>query len=86
MYRDSLAALIPQHHNDDIGCGTGGQTMVLSSNTPCHIIGIDLIWSEGAVYTIGFERGINEWYKFLKHGGYIAISEASWFAKNRPRN
>ena len=60
--------------------------MVLSSNTPCHIIGIDLIWSEGAVYTIGFERGINEWYKFLKHGGYIAISEASWFAKNRPRN
>lgn len=60
MYRDSLAALIPQHHNDDIGCGTGGQTMVLSSNTPCHIIGIDLIWSEGAVYTIGFKRGINE--------------------------
>jgi cyclopropane fatty-acyl-phospholipid synthase-like methyltransferase len=65
VYRDSLAALIPQHHNDDIGCGTGGQTMVLSSNTPCHIIGIDLFnynaeKSEGAVYTIGFKRGINE--------------------------
>jgi len=60
VYRDSLAALILQHHNVDIGCGTGGQTMVIKSNTPCHIIGIDLIWSEGAVYTIGFKRGINE--------------------------
>lgn len=28
----------------DIGCGTGGQTMVLGLNTPCQIIGIDS-WS-----------------------------------------
>ena len=26
----------------DIGCGTGGQTMVLAQNTPGHITGIDL--------------------------------------------
>ncbi len=26
----------------DIGCGTGGQTMVLAENTPCDIVGIDL--------------------------------------------
>jgi len=25
-----------------------------------------LIWSEGAIYTIGFEQGLNEWRKFLK--------------------
>ena len=25
----------------DIGCGTGGQTMVLGENTPCKIIGVD---------------------------------------------
>ena len=25
----------------DIGCGTGGQTMVLGENTPCEIIGVD---------------------------------------------
>lgn len=25
----------------DIGCGTGGQTMVLGENTPCEITGID---------------------------------------------
>ena len=27
---------------------------------------LDLIWSEGAIYNIGFERGMNEWNKFLK--------------------
>jgi len=29
----------------DIGCGTGGQTMVLAQNIPCEIIGIEL-WSD----------------------------------------
>ena len=108
----------------DIGCGTGGQTMVLAQQVPGHITGIDLfpdvidifnsdvlklnlkdrvkgvvgsmeslpfenegldlIWSEGAIYNIGFERGLNEWRKFLKPGGYIAVSEVSWFTEKRP--
>ena len=108
----------------DIGCGTGGQTMVLANLTSGSITGIDLfadfidifnnnfrknnlqdrvegvvgsmenlafqkedldlIWSEGAIYNIGFERGINEWRKFLKPGGFIAVSEASWFTEKRP--
>ena len=108
----------------DIGCGTGGQTMVLGLNTPCQIIGIDswsgfinqfnrdarhnnlqdrvkgivgdmenlpfqegeldLIWSEGAIYNIGFERGLNQWRKFLKQGGYIAVTENTWFSDERP--
>ena len=45
---------------------------------------LDLIWSEGAIYNIGFERGVNEWRKYLKTGGYIAVSEASWFTDERP--
>jgi len=108
----------------DLGCGTGGQTMVLAQHTQGHITGIDLfptfinlfnanacklniqdrvkgiigsmdnlpfqneeldlIWSEGAIYNIGFERGLNEWRRFLKVGGYIAVSEASWFTEERP--
>jgi SAM-dependent methyltransferase len=121
-------SFIDQLTNDsriaDIGCGTGGQTMVLARHTPGHITGIDLfpafvdlfnmnadklnlqdrikgiagsmdnlpfeheeldlIWSEGAIYNIGFERGLNEWRTFLKTGGYIAVSEASWFTEERP--
>ena len=109
----------------DIGCGTGGQTMILGENTIGDIRGIDispefinifnnnakkqnlqdrvkgivgsmdnlpfemeefdLIWSEGAIYNIGFERGLKEWSKYLKKGGFIAVTEASWFTDRRPQ-
>ncbi len=38
----------------------------------------DLIWSEGAIYIIGFERGLREFRKFLKPGGVIAVTEITW--------
>jgi SAM-dependent methyltransferase len=53
-------------------------------NLPFGAEELDVIWSEGAIYNVGFERGINEWRHFLKMGGYIAISEASWFTAERP--
>lgn len=108
----------------DIGCGTGGQTMVLAGHVAGQVTGLDflsgfidifnrnarqsglqnrvtgivgsmddlpfrnkeldLIWSEGAIYNIGFERGLNEWRKYLKKGGYLAVSECSWFTDERP--
>lgn len=45
---------------------------------------LDLIWSEGAIYNIGFEKGMNYWNKFLKKGGYVAVTEATWFTEERP--
>ena len=108
----------------DLGCGTGGQTMVLARNITGNITGVDLfpefisvfndnakklklqervngivgsmknlsfqkeefdlIWSEGAIYNIGFEKGLNYWNGFLKKNGYVAVTEASWFADERP--
>jgi len=53
-------------------------------NLPFQNEELDLIWSEGAIYNIGFERGLNEWRRFLKTGGYIAVTEASWFTEKRP--
>lgn len=29
----------------------------------------DVIWSEGAVYNMGFEKGVADWHRFLKPGG-----------------
>ncbi len=109
----------------DLGCGTGGQTIVLAQNTPCNFTAIDLfpafidilngnaqklnlhdrvkgvvgsmdqldfqpneldlIWSEGAIYNIGFEKGLNYWNKFLKKGGYVAVTDATWFTEERPK-
>lgn len=109
----------------DIGCGTGGQTIVLAKHAPGSITGIDLfpvfidifnsnaakqalcdrvkgvvgsmdklsfrdeeldlIWSEGAIYNIGFEKGLRYWNRFLKPGGFVAVTEASWFTEERPK-
>jgi cyclopropane fatty-acyl-phospholipid synthase-like methyltransferase len=44
----------------------------------------DLIWSEGAIYIIGFKEGIKQWKQFLKPNGYMAISEITWTTNQRP--
>ncbi len=44
----------------------------------------DLIWSEGAIYNMGFKRGLDEWRRYLKPGGYIAVSELCWLRKDPP--
>lgn len=44
----------------------------------------DLIWSEGAIYNMGFKAGIQAWRRFLKPGGVLAVSELSWFTATRP--
>ncbi len=33
----------------------------------------DIIWAEGSIYLYGFEKGLRDWSKFLKKGGYFAI-------------
>ena len=44
----------------------------------------DLVWSEGAIYIMGFENGLAYWKKFIKPGGYLVITEAAWFTDNPP--
>jgi SAM-dependent methyltransferase len=108
----------------DLGCGNGGQTMVLAQNLAGSIVGVDLfpdfihilnenakrlnleekinglvgsmddlpfqkeefdlIWSEGAIDNIGFEKGLRYWNTFLKKGGYVAVTSPSWFADAHP--
>ncbi len=119
-----IDGLTDESHIADIGCGSGGQTMVLAEHAPGQITGLDLfpvfidmfnvnarklgfqdrikgiigsmdkmpfddesldlILSEGAIYFLGFERGLKEWHKYLKKGGFIAVSEASWLREDRP--
>ncbi|WP_290783415.1 methyltransferase domain-containing protein [Halomonas sp.] len=42
---------------------------------------LDVIWSEGAIYNIGFKRDVREWHRFLKPGGILAVSELTWLAR-----
>jgi SAM-dependent methyltransferase len=45
---------------------------------------LDLIWSEGAIYNIGFRKGLETWRPFLKSGGVLAVSEITWLHPNPP--
>ena len=44
----------------------------------------DVVWAEGSIYIIGFERGLREWSTFLKDGGYVAASELTWLDRDAP--
>ncbi|WP_375583245.1 class I SAM-dependent methyltransferase [Cyclobacterium xiamenense] len=108
----------------DIGCGSGGQTILLAKKVNGQITAVDvfpeflkelneksqnlgltdkivtleksmddlpfaegefdLIWSEGAIYNIGFEQGLKKWKDYLKVGGYLAVSEITWITQTRP--
>jgi SAM-dependent methyltransferase len=44
----------------------------------------DLVWSEGAVYVVGFEAGLREWRPLLAPGGHVAVSEVCWTRPSPP--
>ena len=45
---------------------------------------LDAIWSEGAIYNMGFENGVTAWRKYLKPGGILAVSEITWLTGEPP--
>lgn len=44
----------------------------------------DVIWSEGAIYNIGYGKGLADWRRFLKPGGLLVASEITWLTTSRP--
>ena len=38
----------------------------------------DLVWSEGALYSIGFRNGLERCVRLVRPGGYVAASEVVW--------
>jgi ubiquinone/menaquinone biosynthesis C-methylase UbiE len=53
-------------------------------NLPFSNDEFDLIWTEGAIYNIGFKKGVTEWRRFLKAGGLLIASEITWLTSSRP--
>jgi len=45
----------------------------------------DVLWSEGAIYNMGFREGVQAWLRFLKPGGVLVVSEITWTTAERPR-
>jgi len=44
----------------------------------------DIIWAEGSIFVIGFEKALKTWKKFLKPGGYMAVTDINWLRKYPP--
>ncbi len=44
----------------------------------------DAMWSEGAIYNMGFTKGVGAWRCFLKPHGILAVSELTWLTQARP--
>jgi SAM-dependent methyltransferase len=45
---------------------------------------LDLLWSEGAIYIMGFEHGLRAWRPLLCDGGQMAVTEATWLRSDPP--
>lgn len=44
----------------------------------------DLIWSEGAIFILGFREGLAAWHSLLAPGGGLAVSEIAWLRSDPP--
>lgn len=53
-------------------------------NLPFTEKSLDLIWSEGAIYNMGFKAGLQYWHRFLKDDAYLVVSEITWIQSPQP--
>jgi SAM-dependent methyltransferase len=45
----------------------------------------DIIWAEGSIFIIGFERGLREWRRFIKPKGFLVVHEVAWLRNDPPQ-
>jgi len=89
--RITAVDLVPEFLNTLAGAasrtGVGDHVTTLTESMdklPFAEAEFDAIWSEGAIYNMGFARGIEAWSRFLKPGGILALSELTWLTDERP--
>jgi len=44
----------------------------------------DVVWSEGAIFIIGFAKGLAAWRRLLVPGGTLVVSELCWLREDPP--
>ena len=66
------------------GCGERITSREASMSEPPFEAGsLDLIWSEGSAYLMGFENALKSWCPLLREGGFLVVSEMCWFTDDR---
>ena len=44
----------------------------------------DLIWAEGSMHVVGFEKALRDWRRFLKPRGFLVVHEMAWLRADPP--
>jgi ubiquinone/menaquinone biosynthesis C-methylase UbiE len=84
---DFLAGFLDVLHERAVKAGLAEKITTLAASMDDLPFGkdqYDIIWSEGAIYNIGFTRGIRDWKRYLKVGGMLVVSEITWLDLNLP--
>lgn len=69
----------------DAGLGELVRTHLLDmAEIPRIYRDIDLLWSEGAAYNIGFPAALAAWAPALAPGGFLVVSELAWLTDDPP--
>ncbi len=53
-------------------------------NLPFEDASFDIVWSEGAVFIMGFNEGIRAWTRLLRPGGWMAVTDVAWLRPDPP--
>lgn len=85
---DIVAVDLVQGFLDRLGETIGSERVTTlrasMEDLPLPEASFDAVWSEGAIYIVGFERGVRAWRRLLKPGGVLAVSELTWLTATRP--
>ena len=84
LFEDFLGVLSQEAHNR--GLADKIETLACAmEDLPFEEGRLDAIWAEGAIYNIGFEKGVEYFRRFLRPGGILAVSEITWLTNERPQ-
>ena len=77
---DRLEAAIKEH-------GLSQRVRAIRGDMACPDVPLrsfDLVWSEGALYSIGLRNALRVCHGLLRPGGYVAFTDAIWRKENPP--
>jgi len=86
---DSHAPFLEDLNNRAVRAGLAGRIKPVQasmSDMPFADDSFDLIWSEGAIYIMGFDNGLRSWRRFLRPRGGIAVTEVAWLRDDPPQD
>ncbi len=70
---------------DEAGLGPLIETHCMDmKDIPAVFRDIDLLWSEGAAYNIGFANALATWAPAMSDGGFAVVSEMAWLRDTVP--